>query len=227
MNDEQFGLGLKISIVITIIILIAGIILVINVLKNEDTSSSILDEMTGNTFEAQIENDDEFKQYLQVFALSIQEERPIKAKNLETVIGFLNQIYWYQPITTENGFACYEEQIVKKVAIELLGSSNIETSEEIILDKEYKAYRYAEAGEFLSGKCMDIVKVSKKDNIYEIEYKCTFPSDGELYELSEGKEITLSTYNIKATIQQNEDYEYAKYYLKNIELLSKDIVKYN
>ena len=183
--------------------------------------------MTGNTFEAQIENDDEFKQYLQVFALSIQEERPIKAKNLETVIGFLNQIYWYQPITTENGFACYEEQIVKKVAIELLGSSNIETSEEIILDKEYKAYRYAEAGEFLSGKCMDIVKVSKKDNIYEIEYKCTFPSDGELYELSEGKEITLSTYNIKATIQQNEDYEYAKYYLKNIELLLKDIVKYN
>ena len=50
MNDEQFGIGLKISIVITIIILIAGIILVINVLKNEDTSSSILDEMTGNTF---------------------------------------------------------------------------------------------------------------------------------------------------------------------------------
>ena len=227
MNDEQFGLGLKISIIIMCIILIAVGVLVTIVLKNAETSSSILEDVSDTTFEAQLENDDEFKQYLQVFALSIQEERPTSAKYLETVIGFLNQIYWYEPISTEDGFVCYEEKIVKSVARELLGISNIETSEDIILDSKYNAYRYAIGGEFLSAKCMDILKVNMKDDIYEIEYNCTFPTESELYELSEKNSVNLETYKVKAIIQKNEKYEYSKYYLKNIELLSKDIVKYN
>ena len=227
MNDEQFGLGLKISIIITSIILIAVIVLVVNVLKNADTKASILDEITESNYEAQLENDDEFKQYLQVFALLVQEEKNNKANKLETIIGFLNQIYWYEPIKTDDGHVCYEKDIVKSVAVELLGMSTFETSEEIIFDNDYEAYRYAEATEFLSAKCMDIVKVNKKDDIYDIEYNCTFPGESGWYELSEGNNISLQTYKIKAIIQKNENYEYSKYYLKDIELISKDIVQYN
>ena len=227
MNDEQFGIGLRISIIITCIILIAGIVLVVNVLKNQNTETSILAEVGENTGEAQLEDDEEIKQYLEVMALMVQEENPTSAKNIETAIGFLNQIFWYETIVNEDGFACYDEKTVKSVARELLGVSVLETSEEIIFDDTYKAYRYANGGEFIFGNCMEISNVDKKDNIYNIEYTCTFPDEGGLYELTEGNEIELSTYRIKVSLQKNDKYEYSKYCLKNIELISKDVVKYN
>lgn len=227
MNDEQFGFGLKITIIITCIIVVAGIVLAINVLKEKENRASVLEEVSGTTGEAQVENDDELRQYLEVFALLIQEENPVSEKQLETTIGFLNQIFWYEPVQTEEGYVCYDEQTVKNVARELLGIANLETGEEIILDDKYNSYRYANSSEFLVGKCMEIINVNKKDNNYEIEYTCTFPGENGLYELSEGNEISLTTYKIKAELQKNESYEYSKYYLKNIELLSKDIVKYN
>lgn len=227
MNDEQFGIGIKISIIITCVILLMLGILVTDVLKTKDTSGSILDDVASTTGEAQIEDDEEFKQYLQVMALMVQDEAPTKAKHIATTIGFLNQIFWYETLGLEDGYVCYDQETVKKVAIELLGTSILETSEEIIFDEKYQAYRYAEGGEFIVAECMDILNVSKKDNIYEVEYICTFPGESGAYELSEGNEISLATYKIKAILQKNEKYEYSKYYLKNIELLSKDIVKYN
>lgn len=227
MNNEQFSLGMKISIIITCIVLAAGIILLVNVLRTKNTSNSVLEEVSKTNVEAQFKNNEELKQYLQVFALMVQEEKATEAKHLETSIGFLNQIFWYEPINTKEGYACYEEEIIKNVAREMLGVFVLETSEEIIYDSEYKGYRYALAGEFLNGKCMDISNVNKQDEIYEIEYTCTFPGESGLYELSEGKSINLTTYTIKAILQKNENYEYSKYYLKNIELLSKDIVQYN
>lgn len=227
MNNEQFSLGIKISIIITCIVLAVGIIVLVNVLKVNNTSSSVLEDVSKTNVEAQFENDDELKQYLQVGALMVQEESINNAKHLETSIGFLNQIFWYEPISTNEGYVCYEEQIIKSVARELLGVSIIETSEKIIYDSEYKGYRYSEAGEFLNGKCMDIININKQDETYEIEYTCTFPGESGFYELAEGNPINLNTYKIKATLQKNENYEYSKYYLKNIELLNKDIVQYN
>ena len=227
MNNEQFSFGMKISIILTCIVLAAGIAILVNVLKVNNTSSSVLSEVSKTNVEAQFENDDELKQYLQVFALMVQEETANKAKQVETCIGFLNQIFWYESINTHEGYACYEEQIIKNVAREMLGVSMLETSEEIIYDSEYKGYRYALAEEFLKGKCMDIININKQDETYEIEYTCTFPGESGLYELAEGNPINLNTYKIKATLQKNEKYEYSKYYLKNVELLDKDVVQYN
>ena len=39
--------------------------------------------------------------------------------------------------------------------------------------------------------------------------------------------LELETYNIKATILENKDYEFSKYYVSNIKQISKELVKYN
>jgi len=226
MNNEQFSLGIKITIVCTCLVLLAVGILTIYVLRIKDNNTSILD-VSGTTIKEQLENDDEFKQYLEVFALAVQEERVILEKHLETVIGFLNQIMWYETVPTDEEYVCYDKNTVENVAKELLGITILETGEDIVLDEKYNAYRYVYGKEFLSAKCMDIISVSRKDDIYNVEYTCTFPGESELYELAEENNIVLNTYKIRATIQQNEKYEYSKYYLKNIELVSKDIVQYN
>lgn len=228
MNDKQFGIGLKISIIITCIILIMEIALVVIVLKNNNNSSSILEDVEGATSEVQIENDEEFKQYLEIFGLMVQEETPLSSPEIETIIGFLSQISLYEPIQiAENQFWGFEEEIVKKVAVELLGKSEIPTGDDFVFDENAKAYRTSDGREFIFGKCMKVDKVDIDGNIYTVEYTCTFPNDGEIFEYTEGNKVSLNTYKIKAVIQKNETYEYSKYYLKNIELLSKDIVQYN
>lgn len=228
MDDKQFSIGLKISITVACILLILIGILVVNTIKSKDNTSSVLEEVS-NIDSALSEADmEEIKQYLDVYSLLVQEENPTTTENLETIISFLNTIFWYEPVSIgENLMAGYEKNVVQTVAIELLGTTNIPTSEDLILDNENNVYRYALGGEFMSGKCMNIKDISMNNNIYEITYESTFPGENEAYEMAEGKEVELNTYTIKIKLEKNKNYEYSKYCLKNIELLSKDIVKYN
>lgn len=45
MNDKQFSIGLKITAVITIILIVVIGIIAVNILKTEDTMTSVLDEV--------------------------------------------------------------------------------------------------------------------------------------------------------------------------------------
>lgn len=171
---------------------------------------------------------EELKQYLGIYGILVQEENKTETQNIETVMAFLNTIFWYEPVEVgENSMLGYDKEVMENVAVELLGSKELPTSEDLILDVENNVYRYSFGGEFINGECMEIDDISQKDNIYEIKYKCIFPSDTEAYEVSEGQELSLNTYTISIKLEENKEYSYSKYCLKNIELLSKDIVKYN
>lgn len=48
MSDKQFSIGLKITAAITIILVIAIGIIAVNILKTEDTTASVLDEVENS-----------------------------------------------------------------------------------------------------------------------------------------------------------------------------------
>lgn len=48
MSDKQFSIGLKITAVITIILIIVIGIIAVNILKTEDTTASVLDEVENS-----------------------------------------------------------------------------------------------------------------------------------------------------------------------------------
>ena len=129
MDDKQFSIGLKISITVACILLVLIGILVVNTIKSKDNTVSVLEEV-ANVDSALSEADmEEIKQYLDVYSLLVQEENPTTTENLETIISFLNTIFWYEPINIgENLMAGYEKNVVQTVAIELLGTTNIPTS---------------------------------------------------------------------------------------------------
>lgn len=228
MSDKQFSIGVKISIAVAIILLIMMGILAITTLRKKDNTSSILDDVSNTDSAVSEATTEELKQYLGVYGILVEEENKTKTQNIETVMAFLNTIFWYEPIAVgENSMLGYDKAVAQNVAIELLGNKELPTSDELILDTENNVYRYVDGGEFICGECMEIEHISQKDNIYEIKYKCVFPSDTEAYEISEGQEVKLNTYTINIKLEENKEYSYSKYCLKNIELISKDIVKYN
>lgn len=227
MNNEQFGLGLKITVLVAVVIIIAVVALAVNVLKNRETTASVLEDVVGNNGEAQIENDEEFKMYLEIFASSVLEYDSIATTQLETIFTFIENVFPVETFTNEEQFTCFNKEAVENVAVELLGVATLGKSEEIIYDENSNAYRYALGGDSGKANCMEIISVNKKDNTYVVEYNCAFLEDSEWSMLQENKPIDLQMYKIKATIQKNENYKYSKYYLKDIELLSKDIVEYN
>ncbi len=228
MSDKQFSIGVKISIAVAIVLLIIMGILAITTLRKKDNSSSILEDVSNSDNVISEAASEELKQYLGVYGILVQEENPTITQNIETVMSFLNTIFWYEPITVgENSMLGYDKDISQNVALELLGNKELPTSEELILDNENNVYRYVDGGEFIGGECVEIEHITQKNNVYEIKYKCVFPSDTEAYEIAEGQEVKLNTYNINIKLEENEEYSYSKYCLKDIELISKDIVKYN
>ena len=48
MSDEQFSIGLKITAVITIVLIVIIVIIAVNILKTEDTTASVLDEVQNS-----------------------------------------------------------------------------------------------------------------------------------------------------------------------------------
>ena len=48
MSDEQFSIGLKITAIITIILIVIIGIIAVNILKTEDTTASVLDEVQNS-----------------------------------------------------------------------------------------------------------------------------------------------------------------------------------
>lgn len=228
MSDKQFSIGVKISIAVAIILLMMIGILAITTLRKKDNSSSILEDVSNTDSAVSEATTEELKQYLGVYGILLQEENETTTQNIETIMSFLNTIFWYEPVTVgENSMLGYDKEIVQNVALELLGNKELPTSDTLILDTENNVYRYVDGGEFIGGECVEIEHIDKKNNTYEIKYKCVFPSDTEAYEISEGQEVKLNTYTISIKLEENKEYSYSKYCLKNIELISKDIVKYN
>ena len=145
MSDKQFSIGVKISIAVAIVLLIIIGILAVTTLRKKDISSSILEDVSNSDNVISEAASEELKQYLGVYGILVQEENPTITQNIETVMSFLNTIFWYEPITVgENSMLGYDKDISQNVALELLGNKELPTSEELILDNENNVYRYVD-----------------------------------------------------------------------------------
>ena len=61
----------------------------------------------------------------------------------------------------------------------------------------------------------------------EVKFKNVFVNNEEITKYINGEKVLLETYELKASLMENETYDYSKYYINNIELIKKDVVEYN
>lgn len=94
-------------------------------------------------------------------------------------------------------------------------NENMELGESYTYQKETNSYIQNQAKK--NPYCMQINEISKNGEQIEVTYELAFMTPEQLTEYMIGKDIPLETKKVKASIMNNTDYQYAKYFVSKIE----------
>lgn len=239
MDEEKFKNSLKKTIIVIIVVLIFILIIGIYIFNSKKAQLSIYsNKEQGNMFQSIGMKEEEFKQYLSVFSLLVNEKYNQDGYDdktldnmrvLDTAISYIEEMSSYEVTQNNEGLQTYEANIINEIAKEIKGmyiSNNIDAGNLYTYDETQNVYIKNES-EYTTVYCTQIDEIEKKDGKIITTYKCIFPKDNELSEYQENNPIEIETYTIKATIVENTDYEYSKYFISSIEKISNENVKYN
>lgn len=243
MDNEQFKLGMKITITIAIIVI--GIIIgaLINVFCIKPAKPDIYSEILSNTdkeldmtkvneiaLESKGIDKDEFNNYLSIFGLlvnkypALDKEENEKTTMIDAAVEFLNTSFMYEPKMNENQVETYEADKVNKIIKEMKGeyiNKNLDVSVVYTYDANTNTYVPQEM-EPTNCLLLETLDINKKDEKIETTFKVAFPGNGEYATYLEKEPIEIETFTIKAIVLENEEYEYSKYYVSNIEVVKKE-----
>ena len=252
MNKEQFILGIKITIFISIVtlIIIIGILLYVfnskkanpdfysELLSSADTETSNID-VAEISLEAKGIDKEEFENYLSMFShlfyegyykdYELTQEELKDTQNMNMAIDFLDILYLYEGEKDEQGIIAYEVEKVNNIVKEMTGTyiyKKLDVKNIYSYDETKNVY-IPNLQDNINTLLISMDELEKKDEKIEVIYKVAFAKESEKQKYLEGQKVELETYNIKATILENKDYEFSKYYVSSIKQISKELVKYN
>ena len=150
-------------------------------------------------------NEEEFKQYLSLISL-VSEETDNNEKKLDLATNFMDIV-----CPQDENSNLYSLEKINAVLKDILGTEikeNTKISEKYTYNQTEKAYTKI-SKDLQLPKCTEIKEISKNDEKIEVIYKCEI----------EGENEKNSSFKVKATILENSEYDYSKYFVSSIEQL--------
>lgn len=246
MNNDQFKFGIKLTITICILVFIIIIGLFIYIFHSNKATPDIYSEILSNTskdanlidiseisLESKGINKEEFENYLSLFGRQVREYYTLEDKEekntlmLDSAVSFLTTLYMNEHV--EDGILTYEADKINKIVTEMNGiyiNKKLDVTEIYKYDEEKNVYipQQLESPGYLYIETVDINKI--EDRI-EAEFKVAFPEETDALKYNNNEQVKIETYTVKAVILENEEYEYSKYYVSSLEILSKEKIEYN
>lgn len=246
MNNDEFKFGIKLTITITLIIL--GIIIGISIfvfterktekdiyseiLSNTDKNTNIVD-ISEISLETKGINKEEFESYLRLFGYLVREYPELVEKEekntlmIDAAVILLNTLYTYN--NEVDGIATFEADKINQIVKEMNGAyidKKLDVKNVYKYDEEKNIY-IPQIMEFPNCLYLETININKEYDKIEAEFKVAFPNENDSLSYTNSEPVDLETYTVKAVILENTEYEYSKYYVSSIEVISKEMVSYN
>lgn len=246
MDNDEFKLGMKLTITITLIII--GIIIGFGVFifSARNTETDIYSEILSNTskdvnsidvseisLETKGIDKKEFESYLKLFGYLVREYPELVEKEekntlmIDAAVNLLNTVYTYE--YTVDGETAFEADKINKIVREMNGqyiNKNLEVKTRYKYDEEKNIYIPQEQ-ETTECLYLETISIVKEDDKIETEFKVSFPNEETLSNYTNKLPVEIETYTVKAVVLENSEYEYSKYYVSDIKVVSKEMIKYN
>jgi len=164
-------------------------------------------------------NEDEFVEYLSIAGYIANSHEYTDMLNLST--RFIDTLYSsYEPEILESGEKKYDIDIINNVLKEIIGDyikEDIENNDYYTFDKQTNTCtKLHELDEI--PYCIEIENIEKLDNGIEIKYKLAIMTNSQKVDFLTTGKNNAETINVKATISNNTEYAYSKYFISNIEV---------
>lgn len=219
MKEETLKKTLIITVIVSILVLMFIIYIGINTFDSKKASLSVYPDIEpGTTFEGMGIKEEEFRSYLSVFSLLVNDNYSEENKEvldntrfLDTAAGFLKNLSSYEQILNEQSSEVYSSENINVLAKEINGmyvNNAINAGTSYVYNETDKTYIKNETKN-RSAECTEIESVEKNGDTINVKYKCVFIEDEQKLE---------KTYNIQATILENEKYQYSKYFVHAINI---------
>lgn len=219
MKEETLKKTLIIIGIVSILVLMFIIYIGINIFDSKKASLSVYPDIEpGTTFEGMGIKEEEFRSYLSVFSLLVNDNYSEENKEvldnirfLDTAVGFLKNLSSYEQILNEQSLEVYSSENINVLAKEINGmyvNNAINAGTSYVYNETDKTYIKNETKN-RSAECTEIESVEKNGDTINVKYKCVFIEDEQKLE---------KTCNIQATILENEKYQYSKYFVHAINM---------
>ena len=248
MNDEELKRKTKRSVilfVIGIIIIIIGAIYISvspNSKKNIYEEYNAESEITAGVSKVYLQtkgiNKEEIEKYLSVSAILRRVDLPtdiIEAekdnyKYMLVSTSFIKDVLGEEFLVSEtDNFNVVDATKVNSILKELFGKyiqNNLNVTNYYEYNEENVEYSIKGAEDCFS-YLVELSELEVNNGLIEVKFKNVFGNNEEITKYINGEKVSLETYELKASLMENETYDYSKYYINNIELIKKDVVEYN
>lgn len=221
MTDKELKKRLKKLAIALILVVICMIILLGYTLGSQKAELSLY---TNSGYVDNLQSlglkEEEFKQYLALFGYLADSEYSEKEKMLNMATNFMEVMCpSYEPQTDANGLKSYDADGIKEIVKEVKGMSGKEDLEEgqyYIYEKESNQFKQKQPMDCLMD-CQEIKEITKNGEEIEVIYTFYAMTKEQMAEFRTGQsqeEYTIHT--AKAVIVPNAEYEYSKYFVREI-----------
>jgi len=222
MKEETLKKSLLMIGIVAVLILLLTIYICINIFSSEKASLSIYPDVEpGSTFEGLGIKEDEFKDYLSVFSLLVNEDYSEKNEEilndirfLDTAVSFLKNLSSYEEVLNNEGLDVYSSEDIHILAKEIRGmyvNNALKTGERYIYNDSEKTYT-KNGTENKIARCTDIDEIEKNSDVISVKYRCVFAED------EDSNSDKKNVYNVEITILENSNYQYSKYFVHSIKV---------
>lgn len=246
MDNEEFKVGIKLTITITLIII--GIIIgfLVFVFSSKNTETDIYSEIFSNTnkdvnsikvseisLETKGIDKEEFESYLNLFGYLVREYPELVEKEekntlmIDAAVNLLNTVYTYEYTVDE--IPAFEADKINKIVREMNGEyiyKKLDVKTRYKYDEEKNVY-IPQIEENTECLFLETISLVKEDDKIETEFKIAFPDEKTFSDYTNNLPVEMETYTVKAIILENSEYEYSKYYVSSIDVVKKEAVAYN
>lgn len=249
MNDIKFKKGVKRSFKLFFVGIVVILLMLIYISISPKSKKTIYDEynvsddMATGVSKVYLETKgikkEELEKYLSVAAILTRDNvnKDIEEKEnyiyMQTVINFLSDITGNEleendeteEVTIE---AKKVEDILKEFNAKYIKNNlNVTNFFEYVEDELGNKYYLVKNQEDFVSYLIEISDVQISGDLIEVTFKNVFGTNEEITKLMNNEKVSLDTYEYKAIIKENLEYEYSKYYISEINVINMEKKDYN
>ena len=224
MTENELISNMKKMVIVIILAIIIIILVLVKIVfgskKAELSMYTSTDNFNSVDLQALELNEDEIEKYLSIFGNLIDDKATENQKKLNLATNYIENMYSsYETQTNSEDKKIFDADIINGTLKEITGEnmeSTVDMTGMYTFDSSQNVY-IQNSNLNRIPICIKINNVSKNENEFTIEYTLAIMTAEQMAEYSTGKEVDYESKEVKIVLTENEEYQYSKYKIKNIE----------
>ena len=249
MNEEELKSGLKKTGIFTVLVIIFMVLLAVYVFKDSKAQKTVFDEYYSEeqnikTSKAYMQANGVNKEDLEKLfsalvinsvneyeGVTLSKDELENTRRLNAVASFMES-YALSQVSSEEEIEStqiYDTSIVNQVYKEMFGKYVKDTLPVSTIFKYNESKNAYEAvGEkTLTGLCISIDEFEKDNSYINVKFKAIVANNDEILKYMNKEKIKLPTYEMEVKLVENEKFNYSRYFVKEVDIVSIQEVDYN